>query len=951
MRKTLKFLALIFCVVIFLFTTNVSTYAAIVEKSNKSTNNETQNIVNNTNVIENKNNVTNKVIDNTTNDTNSSNDNETANKENNVVEDTSNDNKKEETNENEEEINEENIINKNEVLDKNNLNNEVITNNTEEYQVPEKKNVEKKNNKTKDNGIYKMAVGKDSSKTIEIKGSSVSNNAEVDIWNYGNVPAQKFYFEYDEEGFYKITAMHTRKSLTAKGNKVAEGVDIVQYDYQGLDSQKWVLRDSGKNGWVISSFINPELSISIEGNIKNGSKMVLKKTQDNDNQMFYLFNITAGEQHKENGIYKMLVGKDSSKSIEIEKDLVHIWKYGNKLSQKLKLEYMNGFYKITSANTGKSLTAKDNKMAEGTEIIQSEYQGLDSQKWIIRDSGKNGWVISLFSNPQLSITIKGKIDNGSSLILSKTQDNNNQMLYMYIVNTDQPKKENGIYKISVAVNTSKTIEVAGSNIDNNAKVDIWNYGNVPAQKFYISYDQKGFYKITAMHTGKSLTVKDNKIAEGTEIVQSEYQGLDSQKWILRDTTVDGWAISPQSNPELSLSVQGNIKNGSKIILADSKDTNNQIFYLYNITSSEQLKPNDEYKILVGADSSKGVEVAGSDTANNAKVGIWNYGNADAQKFNFEYKEGFYKITAKHTGKSLTVKGNNLKEGAEIVQYDYQGLDSQKWIIRDSGKNGWVISLFSNPQLSITVEGNIKNGSKMILSKTQDNNNQMFYLYKTRITIVINPGHGGSEIGCANGSLAEKNVTLNIAKKLQANLSKYKDVKVILTRTGDYYMDLPSRAMIARNNNADLYISLHINDEESHRATGSQMYVPFYEGTRHYNSNMTKLANLIQDKLGAIGIRENLSGGITRRNIDKLPKYQYLMNGQVVQADYYADIRHAMKGDTMDYGPDLNTNTGIPTILVEHCFMNSSDSRFLDSGYDLQRIADADSAAIVEYFNL
>ena len=235
MRKTLKFLALIFCVVIFLFTTNVSTYAAIVEKSNKSTNNETQNIVNNTNVIENKNNVTNKVIDNTTNDTNSSNDNETANKENNVVEDTSNDNKKEETNENEEEINEENIINKNEVLDKNNLNNEVITNNTEEYQVPEKKNVEKKNNKTKDNGIYKMAVGKDSSKTIEIKGSSVSNNAEVDIWNYGNVPAQKFYFEYDEEGFYKITAMHTRKSLTAKGNKVAEGVDIVQYDYQGLD--------------------------------------------------------------------------------------------------------------------------------------------------------------------------------------------------------------------------------------------------------------------------------------------------------------------------------------------------------------------------------------------------------------------------------------------------------------------------------------------------------------------------------------------------------------------------------------------------------------------------------------------------------------------------------------------------------------------------------------------
>ena len=647
-----------------------------------------------------------------------------------------------------------------------------------------------------------MAVGKDSSKTIEVAGSSTSNNAKVDIWSYGNVPAQKFYFTYDESGFYKITAMHTGKSLTVKDNKIVEGADVVQAEYKGLDSQKWIFRDTTVNGWIISPQSNPELSLTVEGKIANGSKIVLKKTEDSNNQMFYLFNITGDEQYKENGIYKMAVGKDSSKAIEI----------------------------------------------------------------------------------------------------------------------------------------------AGSSTSNNAKVDIWSYG-------YFTYDESGFYKITAMHTGKSLTVKDNKIAEGTEIVQEEYKGLDSQKWILRDSNKNGWIISLQSNPELSITIKGNIKNGAILVLSQTKDNNNQMFYLYNTTNSEQKKSNSEYKILVGANSSKGIEVAGSSKSNNAKVDIWDYGNVAAQKFNFEYIDGFYKITATHTGKSLTVKNNNLVEGAEIVQYDYKGLDSQKWILRDSGKNGWVISLLSNPQLSISVKGSIKNGAILILSQTKDNNNQMFYLYKTKITIVINPGHGGSDPGCANGRIVEKNVTLQIAKKIQANLSKYPEINVILTRTSDYFIDLAPRAMIARNNNADLYISLHINDEASHRATGSQMYVPFYEGTKHYNSNMTKLANLIQDKLGAIGIRENLSGGITRRNIDKLPKYQYLMNGQVVQADYYADIRHAMKGDTMDYGPDLNTNTGVPAILVEHCFMNSSDSRFLDSDSDLQKIADADTAAIVEYFNL
>ena len=63
------------------------------------------------------------------------------------------------------------------------------------------------------------------------------------------------------------------------------------------------------------------------------------------------------------------------------------------------------------------------------------------------------------------------------------------------------------------------------------------------------------------------------------------------------------------------------------------------------------------------------------------------------------------------------------------------------------------------------------------------------------------------------------------------------------------------------------------------------------------------------------------------------------------------FRHAMKGDTLDYGLDLNTNTGVPAILVEHCFMNSSDVRFLDSNEDLDRLANADTQAIIDYFNL
>ncbi len=456
------------------------------------------------------------------------------------------------------------------------------------------------------------------------------------------------------------------------------------------------------------------------------------KTESNETATYNDKLISTNESKDKIGIYKICVGADPNKSLEIagsskeNNAKVGLWDYGNVTAQKFNFEYIDGYYKITARHTGKSLTVKDNELKENAEIVQSDYIGLDGQKWILRDSKKNGWLISPLSAPNLSISIQGNIVNGANIVLLNTQSTDNQMFYLYNINKEEKVQENGIYKIAVGVDSNKTLEVAGSDKANGAKVDIWNYGNVAAQKFYFEY-KEGYYKISAMHTGKSLTAKENNIKEGTEIIQSDYKGLDGQKWILRDSKKNGWIISPLSNPSLSLTVQGSISNGDKMILLNTKDNDNQMYYLFNLNTSERTHDDDIYKIAIGADSNKTIEVAGSSKENNAKVDIWDYGNVPAQKFKFEYQEGYYKIIATHTGKSLTVKDNKIKEGIEIVQRDYKGLDGQKWILRDTKKNGWVISLLNNPDLSISVDGKIVNGSKIILSTTKDNDNQMLYI--------------------------------------------------------------------------------------------------------------------------------------------------------------------------------------------------------------------------------
>ena len=488
----------------------------------------------------------------------------------------------------------------------------------------------------------------------------------------------------------------------------------------------------------LENSINNEVSNKVENGLRelilnnNKEETTKEKTNDVDNNIttYNTSNVLGN-----NGVYRLAVGADSNKVIEIagsnmdDNAKVDIWAYGNVPAQKFNIEYVDeGYYKITARHTGKSLTVKDGNLSEGAEIVQSTYDGLDSQKWIIRDSKINGLVISLMSNPLLSITIEGNIVNGSKMILSRTENNNNQMFYFFTETEAERTVKNGVYRLAVGADSNKVIEIAGSNMDDNAKVDIWAYGNVPAQKFNIEYVDEGYYKITARHTGKSLTVKDGNLSEGAEIVQSTYDGLDSQKWIIRDSKVNGLVISLKSNPLLSITVEGNIENGSKMILSKTENNNNQMLYFFNETESEKTVKNGVYKLAIGIDSNKALEVAGSNTNDGAKVDIWDYGNAEAQKFNIKYEDGYYKITAMHTGKSLTVKNGNLSEGAEIVQSTYEGLDSQKWIIRDSKVNGLVISLKSNPLLSITVEGNIENGSKMILSKTENNNNQMLYFF-------------------------------------------------------------------------------------------------------------------------------------------------------------------------------------------------------------------------------
>ena len=220
-----------------------------------------------------------------------------------------------------------------------------------------------------------------------------------------------------------------------------------------------------------------------------------------------------------------------------------------------------------------------------------------------------------------------------------------------------------------------------------------------------------------------------------------------------------------------------------------------------------------------------------------------------------------------------------------------------------------------------------------------------------IVLVIDPGHGGKMTGTANNELGlvERDITLKISRYLRDYLNEYEGIKVIMTHDGlpsDYEMELPDRGMVARNNNADMMISIHINDYATPNQNGAEVFVTANKLLPKYNEQSTKFGNLVLNELSKLGIANR--GVKTRLCGDTGPKWEY-SDGSV--ADYYAVIRYPMKGDSEDRGADLAKGEGIPGVLIEHCFMKGHDAQFLDSEKDIQNLARADCNALVAFYGL
>lgn len=126
--------------------------------------------------------------------------------------------------------------------------------------------------------------------------------------------------------------------------------------------------------------------------------------------------------------------------------------------------------------------------------------------------------------------------------------------------------------------------------------------------------------------------------------------------------------------------------------------------------------------------------------------------------------------------------------------------------------------------------------------------------KRDIIVVIDPGHGGEDPGAIakGGGLYEKNITLAIGRKLQAQINSMKGFKAELTRTGDYYIPLRKRTEIARKKGADLFVSIHADAAPNRTASGVSVFALSQRGATSETARWLADTENSSDLVGGVG---------------------------------------------------------------------------------------------------
>ncbi len=222
------------------------------------------------------------------------------------------------------------------------------------------------------------------------------------------------------------------------------------------------------------------------------------------------------------------------------------------------------------------------------------------------------------------------------------------------------------------------------------------------------------------------------------------------------------------------------------------------------------------------------------------------------------------------------------------------------------------------------------------------------------TIVIDPGHGGTETGAIGPSgVQEKELTLLLARTLASQLAERLGVRTELTRTSDTVISFDARTALANQHKADLFISIHLNSSLGAGAHGAETYFLANRATDPRAASSANIEN------GAAGDGSDLADPAALQDLQlmlwDLAQSRYLEQSQRLANMIQGELNQAL--DLKDRGVKqapfrVLVGAAMPAVLVELGFISNpeEEKKLQEPGYRAQ-LVDALVRAVGHYKDL
>ncbi|HUG59588.1 MAG TPA: N-acetylmuramoyl-L-alanine amidase [Candidimonas sp.] len=221
-----------------------------------------------------------------------------------------------------------------------------------------------------------------------------------------------------------------------------------------------------------------------------------------------------------------------------------------------------------------------------------------------------------------------------------------------------------------------------------------------------------------------------------------------------------------------------------------------------------------------------------------------------------------------------------------------------------------------------------------------------------ILVALDPGHGGEDPGAVgrNGT-REKDIVLNIARRLKKLIDAQPNMRAYLTRDNDYFVPLQVRVQKARRVKADLFISIHADAWIKPSARGSSVFALSQNGATSSAARWMAQRENDADLIGGVNLGSHnkqvaqvLLDLSTAAQINDSVRVGSSILGEIGKINTLHKNRVERAGFAVLKAPD------IPSILVETAFIsNPEEERLLRSPAHQDRIAKAMLSGISDYF--